>query len=774
MSKHVECVTGSGCRMTRPGAWIAASLIASLAGAAWGTVIDPTAPPAVSRVREGGTPFDPNQRMTPYEVRASGLGVKRDADIWTPAEYQPSRGVLFRYFTTQWPEVVTACVAALTGPSQYDDIAYVAVTNASQQTSATNQFIAAGADMSKVVFLTVPGDSVWMRDYGPHFVFNGSGVGTGALSIVDSHYYSSRPLDNFVPTIVAEDHLRLFNTHVGLYYSGGNFQGGPNRSGFLTALINLDNPAAEGFTAQLIADLHRDYKGVDTLHILPQLPFSVDGTGHIDMWLYLVDESCCILSEFKPGSNATAISVTNNAVPYMQNLGYTVFRPPAWNVGSTHYTYANAFRVNNRIFIPVYGTAVKPGGNVNYNDEDDIAMSLWNQAVGNSGTFPYPQVDFSRPRVEIVPIQCNAIIPAAGAIHCIIKQVPRHTAPTPSVYVTSPRDGDLWIAGTTRRVTWAASDSNNATIPTFTLSYSTNGGVTWTEIATTTNSNSYDWAIPSNLPHTLAALVRVVANASDGDSGEAVSLGTLTIAPGTQKVIDFSTGAGTTGNAYGHQTLSWTNVEAVRRPAVTAVTTTNLGRMATSNATGPDNDTNRYISPTVGSNNECTHTYELKVLDAPEEIDQVDQIVVRWEGYSDNATQTELYVWDYVQGNWGNAQGLFGQNRYMANWAGNRDTVLVGRIDSDFARYIDASGTMTFLVYAERRLDESFADYMSVTLAKSNCPSDFDNSGFVDGDDFDAFVTAFDAGTDDADFDDSGFVDGDDFDAFVFAFEAGC
>ncbi len=54
------------------------------------------------------------------------------------------------------------------------------------------------------------------------------------------------------------------------------------------------------------------------------------------------------------------------------------------------------------------------------------------------------------------------------------------------------------------------------------------------------------------------------------------------------------------------------------------------------------------------------------------------------------------------------------------------------------------------------------------------CPADFDESGFVDTDDFDAYVQAFVAGSDSADFDQSGFVDTDDFDAFVLAFESGC
>ncbi len=54
------------------------------------------------------------------------------------------------------------------------------------------------------------------------------------------------------------------------------------------------------------------------------------------------------------------------------------------------------------------------------------------------------------------------------------------------------------------------------------------------------------------------------------------------------------------------------------------------------------------------------------------------------------------------------------------------------------------------------------------------CPSDFDHDHFVTGDDFDAYVTAFELGSISSDFDHDGFVTGDDFDAYVAAFEAGC
>ncbi|GMV25286.1 MAG: hypothetical protein AMXMBFR58_13170 [Phycisphaerae bacterium] len=53
-------------------------------------------------------------------------------------------------------------------------------------------------------------------------------------------------------------------------------------------------------------------------------------------------------------------------------------------------------------------------------------------------------------------------------------------------------------------------------------------------------------------------------------------------------------------------------------------------------------------------------------------------------------------------------------------------------------------------------------------------PSDFDGSGFVDFDDYNQFVLAFEAGDMSADFDGSGFVDIEDFTAYVLAFEAGC
>jgi sugar lactone lactonase YvrE len=67
---------------------------------------------------------------------------------------------------------------------------------------------------------------------------------------------------------------------------------------------------------------------------------------------------------------------------------------------------------------------------------------------------------------------------------------------------------------------------------------------------------------------------------------------------------------------------------------------------------------------------------------------------------------------------------------------------------------------------------------LRLVRGEPTCPADFDNDGFVDFFDFDAFANCFEGGSCPSgrspDFDGDGFVDFFDLDAFVAAFEAGC
>lgn len=642
------------------------------------------------RLREGGVPYDPNQSLVPFALSAtpqSGAELPPQSGlIASPPEYSPCDGVLFRYSTGSWPTVVTDCVVALTASATHTEKAYVVVASPSAATAAAATFQSAGANLAKVVFIVEPTDSIWLRDYGPHFIWQ-----SDALAIADSHYYPTRPLDNFVPTLVASDAFVVPAYPMGLYYSGGNFQPGPNRSGFCTSLVSTDN---SDMSAQEIADLYQAYQGIDTLHVMPRMPTSVDSTGHVDMWMYLVDDHTVIISQFKSGSNATAIQITNNAVPYMQALGFTVLRTPAWNSGGTHYTYTNAFRVNDRIFVPIYGP-----GNPAYLADDQAALATWAAAAGAG--------------VQIVPIDCYSIIPAAGAIHCIVMQVPRVTASAPAAHVVWPCGGEVLAVKQTYDIRWAASDDVGVT--SVDLYYSIDGGLTFpfTIALGTPDDGVHTWKVP--LRATPQAVIKLVAHDASGNATTAYSSAPFEIARARRATYDFAITPGVDRWAWGYQTTSWSELNGVRHPATAAtpLTAAAYTALSTSNATGGDTDANRYISAVPSSGRESTHIFEFTLA---QPVSSLHDIELVWEGYGDQCAQMELYVWDNTAGNWCDARGAFGLNRYGANFAGNRDETLSAHITSNFARYLDASNRLTFLLYADRPDQESFHDYAAVRV----------------------------------------------------------
>jgi hypothetical protein len=107
--------------------------------------------------------------------------------------------------------------------------------------------------------------------------------------------------------------------------------------------------------------------------------------------------------------------------------------------------------------------------------------------------------------------------------------------------------------------------------------------------------------------------------------------------------------------------------------------------------------------------------------------------------------------------------------------------------DSDIDLGTDWQATNSFpgQIFAWQTARPSGTAAIDVYATLLACPADFDGSGFVDSDDFVAYVDNFVLGcagpadpdpacTQSADFDGSTFVDSDDFVAFVAAFEAGC
>jgi agmatine deiminase len=668
---------------------------------------------ALPRWREGGTPAPPpDQPLTPFALeRLDTSDVPDTGLILSPTEYAPTDGILVCWVPGQWTPIVEELVVGLTRNPAYDEIAYVVVRSEANRDTAAANFAAQGADMSKVRFLIHPLNALWIRDYGPHFITQ-----DGVRAIVDSEYYPTRPSDNFIPTLVAEDDFVIPSYDINLYYSGGNFQATTNRHDYITSLIFRDNP----------------YQGVDTQHIFPQLPPTVDGTGHIDMWMYIIDDDSVIISEFEPGSNQQAIEITNNAVPYMEALGFTVTRTPAIHTGSgfnvVHWTYTNAFRVNDRIFIPIYGA-----GDPDMRARDAAAIAAWESAA---------------PQAEIIPVNCRAIIPAAGAIHCIIMQVPRRVEPVPAAVLISPRGGELLVVGGTHEVVWGSTDDQGVTG--VDLYCSLDGGASFPlEIARDLPANGrLLWTVPDT-PSDQVRL-RAVARDGEGHQTAADSRGDLRIVRARQRVYDFTSGGGLDKRGFGHQTLDWVDVEGQRIPPAASTEITSFDpdaylRLAASDATGDRFDGNRYISPTVSTGQETTHTFEFLIGEDPADILDIG---LRWEGFLDACTMAQLHVWDDVQGNWSDANGTFGRFGHLDNAAANRDAILSGHIRGDFGRYLTADGALTLLVYGTRQRDESFHDYVRVTVTyeEGGCAEDCTGDGRIDQGDLALLLSCYGVG----------------------------
>ncbi|MEA3286121.1 MAG: agmatine deiminase family protein [Candidatus Marinimicrobia bacterium] len=305
------------------------------------------------------------------------------------AEYNDADGVIFA-----WSNSYSILIRQLITAVSLSDTAYVVVANSSTQANVNSLLSSSGADMSRVQFIIESLNSVWMRDYGPWWGLDEY----GQRGIVDFIYNRPRPLDDVFPQALAEIwELPYYGPD--LIHPGGNFIVDGHGRAFATTLIQAENSS---YSYTEISDIFADYGGIDTLILLT--PMQYDGTGHIDMFCKLLNDSTFIVGEYAtPGDGAgDNYNILNQNATLLANLTSVTGRPflvermlmPPYNSGIS-YTYTNSLIINNLVLVPIYGFAT------------DAAALAQYQAI--------------MPDYDVLGFDCNAIIPANGAIHCITK-----------------------------------------------------------------------------------------------------------------------------------------------------------------------------------------------------------------------------------------------------------------------------------------------------------------------------------------------------------------
>jgi len=342
------------------------------------------------------------------QPKAMGIEAAPTGTIWTPGEYEACLGPLIAWEPGSYLSLLTEFVVGVTTDSS-GSIAYVIVSGESQEGTATTTLSGAGANMSRVEFIYYNLSTVWIRDYGPRYIFVDD-----MPAIIDHTYNRDRPADNAFPDFVDDEPVPFEQDEpvhlMDLTHGGGNFHAFSDGNAFMSELIEDEN--TDKSTAE-ITTIIEDYFNVN-LTIYDRLPSNVDSTGHIDMWFLPIGDNKVIIGEFDPSTGDNGYNQTEAAVTDLESRGYTVYRTPSYNsggggTGGTHYTYTNAAIINDRVYLPEFGGT--------HATDDANALAVFEMAM---------------PSHEIVQVDCASIIGASGAIHCVMKHVyePIPMAPT--------------------------------------------------------------------------------------------------------------------------------------------------------------------------------------------------------------------------------------------------------------------------------------------------------------------------------------------------------
>ncbi|MCF8256728.1 MAG: agmatine deiminase family protein [Flavobacteriales bacterium] len=351
---------------------------------------------------------DEERNMLPLarpEVEERGFTAPPSGPVRTAAEWEEIDGLCIR-----WTSSFQVLLRDIVRYAKEQTTVYIVTTSQSTVTSYLSQ---GGVNTQNIVFVNASSNSIWFRDYGQWNIYADE---VGELMFVDWIYNRPRPLDDVLPSVLSNLlSIPLYETTASptdLVNTGGNFMVDGFGTAFASELILEENEAGNPYgvstkTETQIDGIMSDFMGIDRYIKMTTLPY--DGIHHIDMHMKLLDEETLLVGQYPAGVadgpqiEANLQYVLNN---FMSVYGtpYKVIRipmPPEGGQypsnGGDYRTYTNSVFVNRTILVPTYEQQY-----------DTTALRIYREAM---------------PGYNVIGINCNAIIPSSGAIHCITKAV---------------------------------------------------------------------------------------------------------------------------------------------------------------------------------------------------------------------------------------------------------------------------------------------------------------------------------------------------------------
>jgi agmatine deiminase len=324
--------------------------------------------------------------------------------VRTMAEWEEIQGLQITW-TAQ-----TTILRQIVDHAQEECLVYIICSDSNAvKTFLTN----GGVPLTNLKFLITSFNSIWCRDYGPWTVYSQN---IDTLRIIDWKYNrTARPQDDATPVFIANTmgvpiHQTLIAPN-DLVNTGGNFMADGHGTAFASKLILTENSAGNPYGVSVksesqINQIMNSYMGISRYIKMDILPY--DQIHHIDMHMKLLDEETLLVGQYPTGV-ADGPQIELNLQYVLNNFQtcfgkpYKVVRipmpphngnyPPTGN----YRTYTNSVFVNKTVIVPTY--------ELQY---DTTALRIYRESL---------------PGYKIVGIDCNAIIPSLGAIHCITKEI---------------------------------------------------------------------------------------------------------------------------------------------------------------------------------------------------------------------------------------------------------------------------------------------------------------------------------------------------------------
>jgi len=344
------------------------------------------------------------------------------------------------------------------------------IITTTNETNVANYLQSNGIDLTNVIFMDEPANSIWIRDYAGNTVYSDD---VGERALVDWIYNRPRPLDDVMPSAhAALTGVPIYITDTApndLVNTGGNYMSDGMGTAFASELVLNENAPGNPYnvspkTEAEIDQIMQDYMGIDTYIKMTPLPFDV--INHIDMHMKLLDEETLLVSRYPEGV-ADGPQIEQNIQYVLDNFQSafgTPFKikridaPPSAgglypDNGGYYRNYTNAIFVNKTILIPTYRPEV-----------DGPALAQWEEMMPG---YNIVGIDVDNPGENLISL--------VGAIHCI----------THTIGVSDP----LWIvhqpvyeADVNASITLDAMARHSSGVTSTTVFWREEGSTTWNEL----------------------------------------------------------------------------------------------------------------------------------------------------------------------------------------------------------------------------------------------------------------------------------------------------